>query len=472
MNLFPLRIRPLDLVMITRKGNDSVGTNLFAYVKGRMYEEWITVISDFTADAGTDVITLATSAGGVVDYSPELNFLMRFTTTGTLPAGLSTGTNYYAIPVSSNTFKVSATLDGSAVNITDAGTGTHTAVRYSPLTLNTTGDLIGNLTSQIESILRDEIFVERDLEITTKTSSTLIIATGLRSDVDDYYVGAIYHNVGTSVRAIILAYNGTTKEMTLSTADTLSSVGNQIFITNIKGDAKIDKWSFQRAYEGGYVTTGGGRSINSFANAYDLLSEMCFETFTILSTSQGKYKLSLLSGDYTSVATWSNPLKDLQTGDYLVQGGLTPLQNVYTEYVLHYQFNYAKGDYDKAVSVSPSGYTDGFSLSSQQTLCLNAQTNYKINNKWEYSANWIEGSSAEAFLKGIVSWFTKQRTWIRWGGDFGNYIKYEIGDIVLLDLAGYIPDSLNNSAKFLIYGKEISFAKGSPQVIFELIEVE
>ncbi|MBK7380720.1 MAG: hypothetical protein IPJ03_17320 [Ignavibacteriales bacterium] len=468
MNLLPPKIRPLDLVMITRKGNDSVGTNLLAYVYGRMYEEWITVISDFTADAGTDIITLITSAGATPDYSPELNLRVRFTTTTTLPAGLSTGTNYYVIPVSASTFKVSATVDGAAVNITDTGTGTHTAIRFNgALTANTTGGLISPITNQMESILRDEIFAERNLEITTKTSSTLIIATGLKSSVDDYYVGAIYHNVGTSIRAVILAYNGTTKEMTISTADTLSSVGNPIFITNIKGDAKIHKQSFQDPK----VITGN-KSINSFSNAYDLLNEMCFETFTILSTTQGKYKLSSLSGDGASLATWTNPLKDLETGDYLVQGGLTPLQNVYTEYVLNYQFNYARGDYDNSVSVSPTGYTDGFSLSAEQTLCLNAQNNYKLNNKWEYSSSWTIPASAEWFLQSIVAWFSKQRTWIRWGGDFGNYIKYEIGDIVLLNLSGYIPDSLNNSAKFLIYSKEVSFAKGSPQVIFELIEVE
>ena len=467
MNLLPPKIRPLDLVMLTRQGNDSVGTNLLAYVYGRMFEEWITVISDFTADAGTDIITLVTSAGGVPDYSPELNLIVRFTTTGTLPAGLSTGTNYYVIPISSNTFKVSDTLDGSAVNITDAGTGTHTAIRYDSVSTPSVGGAISYIPYQIESILRDEIFVERNLEITTKTSSTLIISTGLKSGVDDYYVGAIYHNVGTSVRAVILAYNGTTKEMTLSTADTLSSVGNQIFITNIKGDAKIHKHSFQVA-----PVLSGVRSINSFANAYDLLSEMCFESFTILSTTQGKYKISPLSSSPASIATWTNPLKDLQTGDYLVQGGLTPLQNVYTEYVLNYKFNYAKGDYDNSISVSPTGYTDGFSLSAEQTLCLNAQTNYKMNNKWEYSANWIVSAGAEDLLINVVAWFTKQRTWIRWGGDFGNYIKYDIVDIVILNLACYIPDSLNNSAKFLIYGKEISFAKGSPQVIFELIEVE
>lgn len=41
---------------------------------------------------------------------------------GTLPTGISAATIYYAIPVTYNTFSVSATLGGSAVNISASGT--------------------------------------------------------------------------------------------------------------------------------------------------------------------------------------------------------------------------------------------------------------------------------------------------------------------------------------------------------------
>lgn len=50
---------------------------------------------------------------------------MRLYTTTTLPAGLSTGTDYFVISTSGKTFKLSATAGGSAVDITDTGTGTH-----------------------------------------------------------------------------------------------------------------------------------------------------------------------------------------------------------------------------------------------------------------------------------------------------------------------------------------------------------
>ena len=81
----------------------------------------------FTANDTTDVLTLA-SAVNLAEQNA-----CRLTTTGTLPAGLATGTTYYVIPVSSTTIKLATTranaIAGTAINITDTGTGTHT-VRF------------------------------------------------------------------------------------------------------------------------------------------------------------------------------------------------------------------------------------------------------------------------------------------------------------------------------------------------------
>jgi hypothetical protein len=55
---------------------------------------------------------------------------VQFTTTGTLPVGLSLATNYWIIRVSSTTCRVATSLAnaqaGTAIAYTDAGTGTHT----------------------------------------------------------------------------------------------------------------------------------------------------------------------------------------------------------------------------------------------------------------------------------------------------------------------------------------------------------
>ena len=77
--------------------------------------------SDFTVDTASDeVVPSSTVAPVAVDD------IVTFSTTGTLPAPLAISTDYYVVAVASGEFQVSLTKGGSAINITDAGTGTHT----------------------------------------------------------------------------------------------------------------------------------------------------------------------------------------------------------------------------------------------------------------------------------------------------------------------------------------------------------
>lgn len=81
----------------------------------------LTTLGTFTVDVVTDEIILANH--GRYDTSR-----VQFSSSGTLPAGLSTSTTYYCIVTSSSRFKVSLTSGGSAVDIMDAGTGTQTVL--------------------------------------------------------------------------------------------------------------------------------------------------------------------------------------------------------------------------------------------------------------------------------------------------------------------------------------------------------
>ena len=51
---------------------------------------------------------------------------VTLSTTGTLPAGLSAGGTYFIVSATTDTFKLSLTPGGAAIDITSAGTGTHT----------------------------------------------------------------------------------------------------------------------------------------------------------------------------------------------------------------------------------------------------------------------------------------------------------------------------------------------------------
>lgn len=85
------------------------------------YESLIGTQSTVTISNGSPaVITWATH--GLIENTPVV-----FTTDGALPTGLTAGTVYYVLDPQLNSFNVSTTIGGTAVNTSSAGSGTHTA---------------------------------------------------------------------------------------------------------------------------------------------------------------------------------------------------------------------------------------------------------------------------------------------------------------------------------------------------------
>lgn len=84
-----------------------------------------------TTKSGAEAFT-ATAATDIITYSTDWKSLSKcqFTTTGTLPAGLSLATDYWIVRQSATTAKVATSwanaVAGTYVDITGAGTGTHT----------------------------------------------------------------------------------------------------------------------------------------------------------------------------------------------------------------------------------------------------------------------------------------------------------------------------------------------------------
>ena len=100
-------------------------------------DEYVTVTSvvdTFTADASTEILTRATPTKQF-----ELGDRVQLTTTSALPGGLSTSTNYYVFPVTPTGagVKLATTLAnayaGTAINVTSAGSGTHTITKNAQL---------------------------------------------------------------------------------------------------------------------------------------------------------------------------------------------------------------------------------------------------------------------------------------------------------------------------------------------------
>lgn len=82
-----------------------------------------------TTVAESSTVTISNASPGVITetgHTRNANDPIRFTTTGGLPTGLSTGTTYYVKSPISNAYNVSATPGGANINTSSAGSGTHT----------------------------------------------------------------------------------------------------------------------------------------------------------------------------------------------------------------------------------------------------------------------------------------------------------------------------------------------------------
>jgi len=84
------------------------------------------VIDDTFTVSGppTDTLTTNSSQGHLVDE------LVRFTTTDTLPSPLLADTSYYIVYKSGTSMKVATAQGGTPITLNDAGTGTHTIIRW------------------------------------------------------------------------------------------------------------------------------------------------------------------------------------------------------------------------------------------------------------------------------------------------------------------------------------------------------
>lgn len=121
---YPLSVNISDLVAQTQ-GTITVSAKRFEARAG--YSQAAETNEGFTADAGTDLLTVAR-----VYTTGEK---VKLTTTGTLPGGLSLSTDYYAIYSDATHIYLATSLAnayaGTYIDITGAGAGVHTIHLYS-----------------------------------------------------------------------------------------------------------------------------------------------------------------------------------------------------------------------------------------------------------------------------------------------------------------------------------------------------
>lgn len=93
-------------------------------------------------NASPAVITKAT-------HGLTVNDIVQFSTTGSLPTGLTAGVKYYVLAsgLTTNDFQVSLTAGGTAINTSSAGSGTHSVTKVTPIAVSPNDPMLSRLPS-------------------------------------------------------------------------------------------------------------------------------------------------------------------------------------------------------------------------------------------------------------------------------------------------------------------------------------
>lgn len=133
--------------------------------------------ANFTDDSGDLLVTIGS-------HGLENGDILQFSSTGSLPTGLSTATDYYIIEKTSNTMKLATSAGGTAISYTDSGSGTITATHYTaggdvvkrwtiPGHGFSNGDRLSVASSNTVSVIEEEV----DYYVVRSTSAYIRIAT-------------------------------------------------------------------------------------------------------------------------------------------------------------------------------------------------------------------------------------------------------------------------------------------------------
>jgi hypothetical protein len=328
----------------------------------------------------------------------------------------------------------------------------------------------------IESLLREEIYTERDLTYTgclNDAGYKKVQCPDLKSSEDDYYNGAYFINHISATQdfvTTILDYDGTSKIIYLaeSFGNPVSGTTGGVFsISNI--NPNINTSSFDLA---GNATNGSKKdwkmanSIIAKTSSDDIISAICNESFIWLVKDETGYRLITDEpGDIDGTLQYHIAGK----GKVNMKVSYTPADEICTDFKLHYYYSFGRQSYLKEISVSPK-HSSVAGLDDYQAICASTETNYRISKKWEYSADWIkDDATALAYLIKIIKRHTRQLLITNFVGDFKNHLKYIIGDRILIYMPAIVPDSVDYTKVFQIYSKKLNI--NNMVIEFGLIEM-
>jgi len=262
--------------------------------------QWSFLEKTFSMTTG-DTITVTVASPAVFTcstYNFSVNDVVYFTTTGALPTGLTASTPYYVIStgLSGNTFEVSATQGGSAVNTTGTQSGTHSVItRYK--TLPQYIDRISSLYVQVGT------YNYSPKEAPDKTTWDRLNMVSVTSDIPWWWFNyngqlGIYPRPSTATNSITINSKRLAKDLSVAdyTTGTITTTSN----TTVTGSGT--SWTSQmagrwlRITDADTVGTGDGYwyQILSVASTTSLTLAKSYAG-TAISTGSAAYTISQCS---------------------------------------------------------------------------------------------------------------------------------------------------------------------------------
>ncbi len=253
-----------------------------------------------SANASTDVIT--SNAHGLVDTQ-----IIRFAGSD-LPAGLSASTNYYVRDKTTNTFKVAASSGGTAIDITDPGSGTtwyhgdvttptssSWAKNSSTITVaSNVGIIVGQVVSgsgiptspkpNVVSIDGTSIVISENMTAAGSSVAVTFASRGVYGQYNTTTKGPTTNNDGDALETGSLYFNSTANEMRI-----LDSGSNWIAATSA-GDVSLLEYKF--------VTTSAQVTSKTYSGTADVGGTLSYTQDNLIVFMNG---VQLKNGvDYTA----------------------------------------------------------------------------------------------------------------------------------------------------------------------------
>ena len=212
------------------------------------------------------------------------------------------------------------------------------------------GDLIENIVYQIESVIRDVILCEYDLEASGYSIGYISFNSthGLISTADNYYKDAYLINVTKGWIKKVDSYVGSTKRCNISTVDTVDiGYTDKLYMTNIQGNNLIDTDYFDACAT--IKTNWKGRiNLDSQIEAYTFLDNIAFEAQCSLYKAYGKYRIMPIETG-TSDGTLSSPLIE-KGGNLLCDAALSDVDDIFTSFIVNYNYLPQENKYSKTLT--------------------------------------------------------------------------------------------------------------------------